>query len=120
MKYIALIVAAFALGTYVHANDTTIVVPGAVQVIRPGQTPAVAPVGSTNQPVLRWKELSGEVKHVYPEKQFVELKLDQDNQYIGVPVTNSTVGIYKDGHQYALNDLKEGDDVTVKNLVFTY
>ncbi len=105
MKSTYLLLAGLALAAVAAADQTAVVVPGPVQVVN--TTPP--------SPVLRWRVLHGEVRQVYPERHFLELKLDKDNDYIGVPVTRTTVGLFKHEHEYALEDLKPGDNVTVQN-----
>lgn len=105
MKWALWLVASVTLVTLAYAEQTTVVVPGQVQVVK--TTPST--------PVLRWRVLRGEVRQVYPERHFLELRLNEDNDYIGVPVTLATVGLFKNQHEYALEDLKPGDRVTVQN-----
>jgi hypothetical protein len=72
-------------------------------------------------PAIRWREFSGNVTHVNIERQIMEIRLNGSHEYIGIPVDGKTVGIYKNkDHQYALTDIRPGDQVTVRNLTYNF
>jgi hypothetical protein len=68
-------------------------------------------------PPIRWSVLEGEVTHVDKANNVVEIRLKGSKQTVGIPVIDKRVGIYRHGdHQYALNDIKPGHNVTLRNL----
>ena len=74
---------------------------------------------SVNVPVLRWSRLHGKVSHVNQAENMLEI-VQRDDNHIGIPYIANAVGIYKGDHRYDLKDVKQGDEVTVRNLAGGY
>ncbi len=78
----------------------------------PTQTPSSMPPPS---PILGWTAFRGKVTHIDLQNKMVQIRENDTDILIEVPV-NQNVSIYKQGrHKYALGDIQEGDHITLRN-----
>ncbi len=92
--------------------------PGSTVSATTGTVPASHQM-SVTVPVIRWSNFRGLVTHVNQAQSILELKL-KDGTRLGIPYVANTVGIYKKDHRFDLKDIRDGDEVEVRNLAGGY